>query len=328
MKNKRKERKVETEFLSSMVFLIFSLFTSFTVFLVYKPTRSFNVEVKETVAENKPVKTKSVQAIAEHAPEKPKVPEKNNAIPVQTASVARTNTSESNDLVKRAIELVNQSQVGEARQLLEKVLQENPDHEEALVQLGLIHLLDLKDEKVAQTYFEKILTINPDNKVALTELVDIYADRADGAGVKYLESLYEKNPNTSIAMGIGQVLIENNPVAAIPYLEKGGEPALNDLGEAYVMSGNHAKALETFQVQEEKARARLQNADGEGNEYAKDELVRIMLNKYHALNALGNKEAAQQQMNEIRGQIGSDADFLTNLAHPSAKHPKNPVFKE
>ena len=323
MKKKRKERKVEAEFLSSMLFLMMSLGASLTVFLVYKPTRSFNVEVQDVIAENKPVAKVQAKPVVEQAPIQNTVPTKISV--ASAAPVAHADNGESSELVKRAIELVNQSQVSEAKQMLEKVLQENPDNDEALTQLGLIHLLDLKDEKVAQTYFEKILTINPDNKVALAELVDIYADRADGSGVKYLESLYEKNPNTSIAMGIGQVLIENNPVAAIPYLEKGGEPALHDLGEAYTMSGNHAKALETFQVQEEKAKARLQNADAESGEYAKDELVRVMINKYHAYNALGNKEQAQQQMSEIKSQIGNDADFLMNISHPSAKHPKHPV---
>lgn len=325
-KQKRKENKVESEFLTSMLFLMVSLGASLTVFLTYSTTNSFNVEVQELVAEQKPQnKTPVVKAIEKSIDIPKEKSEKivaSKSVP-NTVSASDTDSSES---VKKAIELVNQSQVAEAKLLLEKVLQDNPEHEEALTQLGLIHLLDYKDAKAAQPYFEKILSINPDNKLALAELVDIYADFPDGGGVKYLESLYEKNQSASIAAGIGQVLIENNPKAAIPYLEKGGEHALNDLGDAYSMSGNYAKALETYQVQEEKAKAKLQNADPETSEYTKDELVRVMMNQYHTLRALGNDEQAQQKQNELRQYIGKEADLLTQSEQPHSKMKKEPNF--
>ncbi len=275
MKKKRRETSVEIQFLGSLSLLLASLILCLFVLLKFRrPTLSHQKEfVSVSLAEKKSSETKKQAPIV-------KVSQTQNDSVASASSLSKQKTlseKETKDLVSKAMELVNQAQTEEAKAIFEKVLKDDPEHEEALTQLALIYLLDYKDEKSAQPYFEKILSVNPENKTALAELVDIYANRGDGVGVKYLESLYEKNPNNSIALGIGQVLIETNPRAAIPYLEKAGDSALNELVEAHLQSGNYERAYENLQRQEELLMNKMQSIEGEHSEYLKDELLRVKM---------------------------------------------------
>jgi hypothetical protein len=327
MKKQSEEKQIESNFLSSMIFLTFSLGISLTVFLSYRPTNSFNVDTGvEKLAEVKPKKVPAHEASkvqlakveTQKSLDKPSPQSASVQTSIQRASVSssdkggQVSEQEAKDLVQRAIELVNQSEVSEAKLLLEKVLHDNPEHEEALTQLALIHLLDYKDEKAAQPLFEKVLSNNPDHKTALAELVEIYSDRADGSGVKYLENLYEKTPSPKIALGIGQVLIESNPKAAIPYLEKGGNSALGELAEAHSMNGQYDKAFEVLQRQEELLTSKIQSSDPDRNGYVKDELIRVKMNIVSNLNAQGKTE-------QVRNYINSDPDLLPFRDHLSFK---------
>ncbi len=321
MKNKKKENTVESNFLASLLFLLLSLGVSLTVFLKYRPTRSFNYKLELTLAEKKAASAAKLSQPAHLATKaldsKPRSseslthpmhyePEVHGTVTPQKATLM---SSDSKELIQKALHLVNEDKPDEARRLLEKVLGEDPNNEEALTQLALIHILDFKDESAAQPLLEKALKINPENKTALAELVEIYADREDGTGVKLLQNIYEKNAdNSNLALGIGQVLIESNPKAAIPYLEKGGDRALTDLGEAYSLSGDHVKALETHQHQEDVLNNKIQA--GEGGEYAKEELKRVKINIVVDFKAQGREEQARQKLAELRPEIGNDAEDL------------------
>ena len=162
-------------------------------------------------------------------------------------------------LLSEASKLVEQGNPQEALSILEAVLKIDPKNEAALVELGMINLIDFKSPHNALSYLQKALKINPDNTIVLSELLGIYDDlKPSNIGVSYLQTLYEDNPdNSSIAMGLGQILSAQNRLSeALPYLEKAadhafennqGGPVIAELADAYSQTGNKEKALETYQ---------------------------------------------------------------------------------
>jgi hypothetical protein len=102
--------------------------------------------------------------------------------------------------------------------------------------------------------------------------------------------------------------MDTDPKAAIPYLEKSGDIALNDLAEALSISGQYDKANETLQKQEDILRVKAQA----GDEFAKDEILRVTMNMVHNLKAQGHDEQALEKLKEIKPYIG-DADFLSYI---------------
>lgn len=317
------ERKLEIGFFKSLAFLVFSLVVSLSVFLIYRPsaTSRYNFPEYLVTEVSKPqLKTKAIEPVKsipqEKAPQlisqSESAASRNGVVSVQSTAKTLTKMSDSDakDFIHQAILMINQNQAGDAKKLLEKVLQDQPDNEEALVQLALVHIIDLKEEKLGQNYLERALKVNPDNKAALSELVEIYASRKDPAGVNYLQSLYDKNPdNNNLAMGIGQILIQDQPTAAIPYLQKAGEPALTDLAEAYSITGNHSKAIETYTRQEEIIANKLQSED-ERSGLGKDNLVWAKMNIVNELLAQGKNEQAQKKLEEIKPLTRNEADFI------------------
>lgn len=317
------ERKLEINFFKSLAFLVFSLVVSLSVLLTYRPSATSRYDFPEnltTEAPKTPAKPKTMEPVKaltqERAPQlmsqSPANSSSSSATLTQNTAKAPSKMSDGDakDLIHQAILMVNQNQAREAKNLLEKVLQDQPDNEEALVQLALVHIIDLKEEKLGQTYLERALKVNPENKAALSELVEIYATRKDPAGVNYLQSLYDKNPdNNNLAMGIGQILIQDQPTAAIPYLQKAGEPALIDLAEAYSLTGNHSKAIEAYSRQEEIIASKLQSED-ERSGIGKDNLIWAKMNIVNELLAEGKDELAQKKLDEIRPLTRNEADFL------------------
>lgn len=318
----KSSKQVESNFLGSLLFLIFSLTVSLTVFLNYKPTNSFNVNIPtDSIAVKK---AEALPAKKQHTSVEENVISQNvrNEEPKSVAS------NEANELVKQAIDFVNLNQPNEAKALLEQVLQKNPNDEEALTQLALIHLLDFKDEDKARPIFEKILNNNPENQTALAELVEIYSDSDHDDGINFLKSVYEKSPNSNVATGLGQVLMETHPKAAIPYLEKGGERALNDLAEAYTVSGNHEKAFETLQRNEELLTGKMQNNEVQDAGFTKDELVRVKMNMVNSLVAQGKQELAHQKAQELKNYFGDSPEYLSYLSSFDINNKKAPSKKE
>ncbi len=308
MQKSKKPTTSESNFIVSLLFLILSLCISLTVLIRYRPTRSFQVKIPERIAQTTKTElvSKAIQAHTEQAPKiETKAPQRSPSSELASKPAAASSVVASGDVkeaIQDAMRLINNNQLVEAKSLLEKLVANNPENDEVLTQLALINLLDFKDEESAQPLFEKALALNPNNKTALAELVEIYADRGDESGVKNLQSLYEKNPdNNNLALGIGQVLIESNPKAAIPYLEKGGEKALTDLGEAYSLAGDYPKALETHLRQEESITSKLQS--GSGGDFLQEELLQVRINIIGDLVATGDQNQGLKKLEEIKSKL-------------------------
>lgn len=320
MKKKKVEHRVEAQFFGSLSILLIVVSLSLFLFLTFRTKPSFYTGeiqgdlVVETDVQKKSDKKEAKVQVAESSKIDKNLSNSNQEGIKSQEYVSASNgktSSESGKLSEREIELmlgnvgeyVSQGMIAEARAILQKILESNPDHEEALTQLGLIYTMDLQKENEAREVFEKLLMKNPQNPVAIRELEDLNSDHSEG--VKKMESIYQKDPNPELAVGIGHILMDrDDPSAAIPYFEKAGEKGLSELAEVYIRSNNVAKAQEVMQKKEDILTQKLQSADAEHHDELVEELVRAKLNQVEMMMRQPGKEAqSRQKIMELKGHV-------------------------
>jgi len=222
--------------------------------------------------------------------------------------------------VQKAVALVDQGKVTEAMKVLDDILAKDPKNEQALVEMAMIHLLDLKQPDSALGYMQKVVEINPANQIVLNELVSLYSEqgRVDD-GLNYLMDLAEKKPGSSdLSYSIGQMMaLSGREQDAIPYMEKAAQSpthqtrAFRDLGETYSHMGDPEKSVEFY----DKAIASQEREIAERNEagtpitYAAERLVYIKSDKIRVLLQKGDLESAQSLLNEVKSQMPNDPNI-------------------
>ncbi|MBI2602996.1 MAG: tetratricopeptide repeat protein [Deltaproteobacteria bacterium] len=329
------KHRIELRFLASFGFLVASLTFIFVTLLSQKPSGSFRDPI-ETV-EKKPERKKEVPSIKEAAPlkEEPanieladtfsigqKQAEQNRTYASNSASARPQDQptlsfSDAEEMLNQATELINKGSPLEAKRLLEQIVKDHPDHDAAITELALIHLLDLKDPATAQGLLEKAAGINPDNRIALGELVEIYSEVDQGKGFTFLRNLQEQNPyNPNVAQALGQLFLEDQPAAAAPYLESavrnGNTSALPELAEAYTAAGNYPKAIEVRQREEDLAREKFEAG---GNEFDKEHRITSAMNVISLHLEMGNKKQAEEKLAELKAIVANDREYLSILDH-------------
>lgn len=312
----------EMNFFSSLMLLTFSLVLVFTLLFIYSPQPQENVVTQTTPTVKQNVKTKakpSQQVTPEDrslastsSASKPindfAQPPQANTTTLPASDEDAVNEKLQDDLAK-AMKLVDHGQVKDAQALLESILQAHPTNEFALTELGMLHLLDYKDTGTALTYLEKVMKLNPGNKVVMNELVAIYEDTGRGEGLKFLQSLYDENPdNTQLAQGIGQILLnQNRPQEAMPYFEKGTEDgkdpqAYKLLADSLADSGQADKAIDAYRKVVELERENL--AIGKYSEQdGKDRVAMAQLNVIYKLMEDNKNTAAEAELMKIKSDL-------------------------
>jgi tetratricopeptide (TPR) repeat protein len=157
---------------------------------------------------------------------------------------------------------------------------------------------------------EKAFQVNSDNKVVLSELIGMYDELGQSdAGLATLQSIYDEKPeNTTVAMGIGQMLKEQNrPNEAIPYWEKVAENhqseqseiANMELGELYHKTGQWDKSLNSFQQAANKVQQKYDDGFyAHDDEMGREELVNAQLNVVKVLISQGRQREAQELLQD------------------------------
>ncbi len=222
--------------------------------------------------------------------------------------------------VQKAIALVDQGKVADAMKVLDEVLAKDPRNEQALVEMAMIHLLDLKQPDSAMGYMQKVVEINPTNQIVLNELVSLYSEqgRVDD-GLNYLMDLAEKKPGSSdLSYSIGQMMsLSGREQDAIPYMEKAAQSPLHqtrafrDLGETYSHMGDVDKSLEFYDkaIASQEREISERNAAGTPVTYAAERLVYIKSDKIRVLMQKGDWEAAQSILSEVKSQMPNDPNI-------------------
>ena len=169
-------------------------------------------------------------------------------------------------LIKQAVALIDGGDPETALDILEKILDDQPNNERALIEISMIHLIDYRNSRAAVPYLERAFKVNPNNRMVLAELVGSYSEHDNvDTGINYLQSLQEKTNNESsayISLGIGQLLLaDGREDEALPHLEKAvdGMPnspeLLSSLADTHSAAGNSDKAVETYRKAIEARRA-------------------------------------------------------------------------
>ena len=187
--------------------------------------------------------------------------------PVADSKTATGGPADQTDkLIKQAVALIDGGDPETALDILEKILDDQPTNERALIEVSMIHLIDYRNSRAAVPYLERAFKVNPNNRMVLAELIGSYSEHDTiDTGINYLQSLQEKTNNESsayISLGIGQLLLDDDrEEEALPHLEKAvdGMPnspeLLSSLAHTHSAAGNSDKAVETYRKAIEARRA-------------------------------------------------------------------------
>ncbi len=254
----------------------------------------------------------------------PSVREQKNSAKVTSESDAHR-TTDNNQLLEEARQFVAKAEPEKARQLLEKIIKNDPQNDEALVELGLVYLLDLHESGEAKANFQKAALANSHNEVAISELINIYYEQETiDEGVAFLTDLLNQNPeNDQLSLSIGQLYVDSGRYEdSLVHLKTAAESgknkdlALLELARAYGQLGRRDDEAEALDKAISYKESEILTLSGDlGNperqafeqeetrlslSVAQDSLHYMRVDKAQALIAAGHYDAAEKLINEMR----------------------------
>ncbi len=309
-------------FLTSLVLLIAAVIVFFLVLFPgrYEPVAPAPNSPKQLVNESK---RQSMRHLAPHATEsttiQPKAPAAGEVIDNRAADVdlgVEVDPNADPD-VQKAINLIDSGNVNDAVALLEGVLKKNPKDEQALVELAMVNLLDLKQPGQATGYLQRVVEINPGNQIVLSELVSLYEEQGKiDEGLNFLSDVFAQQPNSpDLSYGIGQLLsLQGKDADAIGYFDKATQSPSNqvrayrDLGEAYSRSGNPDKAIESYDKAIGSMEKEIADKAGRGLpvQFAEERMNYTKMDKARELIRKGDLEQAQQMLDDVSKTMSGD----------------------
>jgi tetratricopeptide (TPR) repeat protein len=223
--------------------------------------------------------------------------------------------------VQSAITLIDNGNVTEAIAKLEAILKKDPKNEQALVELAMVNLLDLKQPDQAIGYLQRVMEVNPRNQVVMSELVSLYEEEGRiEEGLNFLMDLQNQDQATpDLAYGIGQMLaMQGRDGEAIGYLEKATQAgdyqvrAYRDLAEAYNRSGDLNRALEAYDkaIGSQEREIADKTARGLPVTFAEERLNYTKMEKARALLNRDDLDGAQALMDEIMQAMPDDKSVM------------------
>lgn len=231
--------------------------------------------------------------------------------------------------VLKAIALIDNGQTTEAVAALESIVKRDPKNEQALIELAMIHLLDMKAPDQAIHYLQKAVKIAPDNQIVISELVTLYDEqqRLDD-GISFFQELDKQQAGLPIvAYGMGQLLaLSGRDQDAIPYLEKAalqadGTRAYHDLAEAYSRLGDSEHAIDAYDRALKALEQDLihKRAQGQPSAYVEERLHYTKLDKARELIRVNDLDAAQRLLDEVGQQLPDDEGVTALQQHLNGK---------
>ncbi len=223
--------------------------------------------------------------------------------------------------VEKAISLIDSGNTAGAIALLEEILKKNPKNEQALVEIAMVHLLDLKQPELATGYLQRVVEINPQNQIVLSELVSLYEEQGKlDQGLSFMTDIYAKNPDSpDLSYGIGQMLsLQGRDSDSIGYFEKATQSPSNqvrayrDLGEAYARSGDSDRAIESYDKAIAFEEKEISDKGGRGlpTQFAEERMNYTKMDKARALIGKGELDQAQQLIDEVGKTMSGDESVM------------------
>gem|GEM_PF-2650449 len=227
--------------------------------------------------------------------------------------------------MQKAIQLIDSGKAEEAVVMLEAIIKAEPANEQAVVELAMVNLLDLKRPEAAIEWLERGAELNPQNRIVMTELVSLYSEQQQvDAGLAFLKDIAARQPNSpDVSYGIGQLLAnEGRDSEAIPYLEKASASAeqkdriLSELGDAYSRQNNSERAAESYQrsieIQQAELAAKMQQGLPVG--FHEERLYNTKLDLARELYQLGQLARAAVLAEEVQARTPDDQSARALLA--------------
>lgn len=238
------------------------------------------------------------------------------AKPASDGALAPSEEIEDPD-IQRAIDLVDAGNVEGAQQALDGVLKRDPRSEQALIEMAMIHLLDLKQVDQAVAYLQRALDVNPENPIVMSELVSLYEEQGKiEEGLTFMQEVQSKNAGSpELAHGVGQMLIlAGRDQDAIAHFEKATESpdyqvrAYRDLAEAYSKTGDLDKAIDSYgkAVHTQEQEIADKAARGLPVQFAEERLAYTKLGMARDLMRKGDFERAEGIIDEIAPILPGD----------------------
>ncbi len=244
--------------------------------------------------------------------------------PKRSKSQNKQESKSSDDSYKEAMAFIEAGDYQSAKERLEAIIKDNPDHLKALTELGMVYLIDLRQPDMALPLFEKVISTDPTNQLVVNELIGVYEELGrQEEGIGFLQGLMEKNPeNSAVSLGLGQIFLGQNRTGdAIPYLEKsiqhGAQPdyVYMDLGDAYSKQGQREKAIDVYRQAVDMADRRLVDSSSDQGlkQINEDMLQRNLLNYARELGNFGRYDEATQALQRIIQQSPNHQGALAEM---------------
>jgi tetratricopeptide (TPR) repeat protein len=241
----------------------------------------------------------------------------------QTVAPDVASEDEEDPDIQKAINLVDAGNVSDTQALLDGVLKRDPKNEQALVEMAMIQLLDLKQTDQAVVYLQRALDVNPGNPVVMSELVSLYEEQGRvEEGLAYMQEVQARNPESlDLAHGVGQKLTHaGKDQEAIEYYERAtGSPeysvrAYRDLADAYSKTGDKEHAVDAYGKAIASQEQEIQEKAGRGLpvQFAQERLAYTKLEMACALLDKGDVAQAEGLLEEIAPILPGD-ESLTAL---------------
>lgn len=319
---------LEQRFLLSLFALILTMGSAITMLAVFSPKKHGYNEFRSSPKDFRPVPVAASPRTTIRATQ----PVVISTAPVKTTRVTEqpqphpvepSNSVSFNEELDSAKDLVDNGNYLEAKTILEKILAADPNNEGALIELAMIHVIDLKDPASGLPHLEQAFRVNPENKAVLSELLAIYDDLGrDQEGLAYLQRLSEELPDRStISAGLGQMLLNQDRIQeALPHLEIGAADgrdsgAMRDFADALDEAGQFDRSIEQRQkiISNTEEDIRLGKYD-ENPEAGQERLLMETLDLFQSLVRGGQEERAQEIMKEkLQGLSPQMQDRLRHL---------------
>jgi tetratricopeptide (TPR) repeat protein len=221
------------------------------------------------------------------------------------------------DDMKRAIALIDASKPDEAAVVLEAILQKDPRHEQALIELAMVHLLDFRRYDVATGLLERALDVNPKNRVIMAELVSLYEEQGQPEnGIVWFTDFAAKNSDVpDAAWGLGQILSsQGRDSEAVAWLEKASatqnerERVLGDLADAYSRTGQGEKAVAAYRqaIDVLKQQSTDKIDQGISPVFLEERLNHLQMDLVREYLTQGQLDRAEEVLSELRARAPSD----------------------
>lgn len=170
------------------------------------------------------------------------------------AKAISTSADLSQPSIKNAQTLIDNGLVSEGTVMLERLIEQDPTDTQALMEMAMVFTLDLKEPQKARQILERILDVNPQHRAALNELELLYRELdAVDDGLALLELKSQQYPDSlEIQYVYGRMLSSTDPVAAIPWLQRATliadqkEQALDQLASAALRAGQISLAVKSW----------------------------------------------------------------------------------